>query len=300
MKHITSLLLATCFALVSSLSAFAQSPSPTLATTTVTIAIVAPTAGQPPSPNLTVASNAGITAAPPTFVYIDRELMQVTAISGTTLVTVRRGQGGTTPQAHLINSIVYIGTAQNFTTVDYVGACVPTNQVLPQINVSNGNIFNCSPSGATSAGTTNTMTLASNTWQAWNIAPVMENKPRSVTVGAAYTILPTDYIVALTTNGFGAAGVTVKSYTLPNANAVGFGKMLIINDESGVLSATTSIVLIGTINGTNSSVATVIQMKTPFMSVGLYSGSNGWFTLWCTGAGVQLSTGTVNPLSMCR
>jgi hypothetical protein len=101
-----------------------------------------------------------------------------------------------------------------------------------------------------------------------------------------YLVQPTDYIVALSTTlqGCGCtatASPTNKSIVLPSHLGLA-GKRLIIADESGGISATTSIILVGTVNGTHSSSINVVALKTPYSSVTLHAGSGGWFLDVCT------------------
>ncbi len=274
--------LALGVALLSVLPVAAQTA---LTTTTLSTAITTPSTTTPaPAAPVALASTTGLTAGS-SWIFIDAELMQVRSVPSSTTLTVQRGAGSTVPTPHAVNTLVYLlPSAQAFTTVDYTaGSCVPSAQrYLPVVNIRNGNIWNCVPTFQTGQAAT---TANAWRWAAYNPVPIMEAKPRTVTTGAAYTILPTDYIVALITNGAVGTAVTVKSYTLPVPSTV-LGKMVIISDEAGIISATTSIVLVGTINGTSSLNATVVQMKTAFQNVGLYAGSDSWFILWCTQGGI--------------
>lgn len=91
---------------------------------------------------LRVASSSGITAGT-TMLYIDREAINVLAVSGTSL-TVSRGVRGTRGGGHVSGAIVYHGPPQYFTANDYAGSCTSTNElVLPLINIMNGNRFDC-------------------------------------------------------------------------------------------------------------------------------------------------------------
>lgn len=93
-----------------------------------------------------VASATGIVAKT-TALYVDRELMPVTAVSGT-VITVIRGGGGTKATLHASSSAVYAGLLQYFSTTDRYGACTSTNEIaLPVINVANGSVFDCRSSG---------------------------------------------------------------------------------------------------------------------------------------------------------
>lgn len=236
-----------------------------------------------------VASATGMTAAGTganlVYLYIDQEVMIVRAVSGTN-ISVSRGALGSRSMTHQVNSLIYVAPPAAITSVDLNGSCTATNQVyLPIINYRTYTLWNCAPSGAAltaaQGGTSPGTVAAVGQWQGWGSTPTSERGTRTAVATQAYTILPTDYIVALTT---ASQSVSMRSYTLPSHVGLA-GKLLIIKDEAGVLSSTTGIVLVGTIDGTNSASGTVIQMKTAFQSVGLYAGSGGWFTLWCSGAG---------------
>lgn len=234
-----------------------------------------------------VASATGITA-PGTgtnlvYLYVDQELMTVRTVSGTN-IGVARGAGGTRAQLHAANSLIYVAPPQAITTVDLNGSCTAANQTyLPVINVRTYTFWNCASTAAPlTAAQGGTAVAAIGQWQGWSSAPTSERATRTAVSTQAYTILATDYIVALTTTSLGAGATAFRSFTLPSHVGLA-GKILIIKDEAGALTSTTGIVLVGTIDGTNSSVATVIQLKTAWQSVGLYAGSGGWFTLWCSG-----------------
>jgi len=107
---------------------------------------------------IVVASATGITAPTQTTsvdLYIDKELMLVEAVSGTT-VTVSRGQGGTTATTHASGALVFASSPNNFFTgsadnagiggspVQAGGSCTRTNLlVLPSIDVETGVISDC-------------------------------------------------------------------------------------------------------------------------------------------------------------
>lgn len=90
---------------------------------------------------VTVASATGI--ADGVGIYVDREYMTVAAswTSGTTIPVVRSGAA----TAHASGVPVFIAPALAFTNTDRSGSCTAANErYLPQINVSNGNIWDCS------------------------------------------------------------------------------------------------------------------------------------------------------------
>lgn len=227
---------------------------------------------------LVVASATGATANT-TSAFVDGEFMPITAVSGTSL-TVVRGGGSTRARSHAAGALVYIGPNVAFTTVDPGGSCVSTSiQYLPLINISDGVAWNCTTTGT-----------GLQAWVGSQVAPPQTfTAPRTVVAGtslatSSYTILPTDYIVVLSSSGTGttSTAVAVKSFTLPSHLGLA-GKQLVIKDESGGVGATTNIILVGTIDGTHSATATVVQLKTPWGAVTLEAGSGGWFTISCHG-----------------
>jgi hypothetical protein len=128
-------------ALVLSVSASAQTY---LTSTTNSAAISAS------QTSFAVASATGIAAGGQ--LYVNRELMSVRSVSGTT-ITVVRGQAGTVANAHGASQTVIIipaaavptvTTAVDPSPINGVGTCTPSNhQYLPIINVGNGNIWLC-------------------------------------------------------------------------------------------------------------------------------------------------------------
>jgi hypothetical protein len=74
-------------------------------------------------------------------IFIDRELMTITAVSGTTM-TVRRDY--TQAAAHATGRIVFTGPPDMFRKTDPpLGSCVAASFPMPWINVMNGNVWNC-------------------------------------------------------------------------------------------------------------------------------------------------------------
>jgi len=94
--------------------------------------------------NLTSAT--GVTAGT-TQLFIDGELMDVRALSGT-IATVVRGSGGTRGATHANGATVYLGPSNYFSSYDRVGSCTSSKEVvLPVINVAKARIFDCRSSG---------------------------------------------------------------------------------------------------------------------------------------------------------
>lgn len=274
MKTIRLALAALVAVFLTAVPLFAQTQ---LTTTTLTAAVA-----DQNTTSVSVLAATGISApgtgSTLTYLFVDTELMQVRTVNGTA-IGVLRGAGGTTASAHAVNALVYVGPPANFTSVDFVGACTASNfPNLPLINTRNGNVWNCATSVA-----------GAGLWQGYSTQRSQELAPRTAVAGSSlatssYTILPTDYIVVLSSSGTAAGGtaVAVKSFTLPSHLGLA-GKQLIIKDESGGIGATTKIVLVGTIDGTNSAVANVVELKTPWGAVTLEAGSGGWFTVSCHG-----------------
>lgn len=79
--------------------------------------------------------------------FVDQELMTITAVSGTTVTVQRRNnrQAANSPiTTHVSGATVYIGTPSAFQRVDpAVGACAVGNQGDPWINVDNGKVWRC-------------------------------------------------------------------------------------------------------------------------------------------------------------
>lgn len=88
-----------------------------------------------------VASGTGIGVG--TYLYVDREALSVTAVSGGRLSVVR-GAMGTRASTHASGAPVTFGPAAYMLRYDPAGSCVSTAQpVLPVINVTTGQEFNC-------------------------------------------------------------------------------------------------------------------------------------------------------------
>lgn len=240
-----------------------------LTTTTLSNAI-SDTTGQ----LVVVASTTGITAPGTgsnlTLIWVDNELMRVTSVNTTTgALTVTRGQQGTFATTHASGATVYLGPPRVFINTDRWGSCTSTNEpYLPLLNVRNGYVWNC----------------INSQWAAQNFSPTGDRLPRVSIAGTAYTILPTDYVVALWTTIGSTVGA--KTFTLPTVTPTLLGKVIYVKDESGGISATSHIVVAGIIDGTNTVTgATVIDLKTPFGFWMGYAGSGGWFTLACGNGG---------------
>jgi hypothetical protein len=94
--------------------------------------------------SIKVSSATSITAGT-TILFVDEEAMSVNAISGTT-ATVTRGSNGTRASTHASGATVYHGQPNYFITKDKAegSSCASTSElVLPVINITNGNRYNC-------------------------------------------------------------------------------------------------------------------------------------------------------------
>jgi len=109
-----------------------------------------------PTPNTSLTSGLTSTSDAQSYLYIDRELMQVKAVSGTT-ITVIRGVSGTGASSHASGAIVFIVPAAAFGSWSGTGfaaaaqgpsvpqgSCTRSNEpYLPRIDFSSGSISDC-------------------------------------------------------------------------------------------------------------------------------------------------------------
>jgi hypothetical protein len=278
MKTLTRLTLLLVTVLALAIPAGAQTAT---TQTTLSVAITTPTPTAPtPATTVTLTSGTGVVVG--SFLQMDQELMVVTDISATPTFTTRRsGQGGTTPSPHAAGAVVWVvppTSPQTLTTVDQAGACTPTRyQYLPLINARTGQAWNCSLINATVYE-----------WEAVQTGnhisarrPFTAVANASATVANAYTIKVTDDVIILTTTGTGSGALAgpISTWTLPSHIGLS-GKMLIIKDGSGGVTATTFIALSGTID--NVATTTLgVYLKTAYGGVQLVAGSGGWFTVSC-------------------
>lgn len=134
MKNILRSLVGVFLLLTAANLAVAQTA---LTSTTLSAAVTDPQAR-----SIVVASATGFTART-TVLYVDRELMQIVAVSSTT-ITVQRGAIGTRATTHASGATVYVGAPSYFINYDKAGTCTRGNEVvLPQVNIANGRIFDC-------------------------------------------------------------------------------------------------------------------------------------------------------------
>lgn len=149
--------------------------------------------------------------------YIDRELVQVTSISSTT-VSVQRGQYGTAARSHASGALVYISGDPTWFSQAAVGTAPAGTCTLstllnsPDIHVLDGTIWACGSDGLWGFGG-----LGFTAYGAPNVRK---------TTTASYAALYWDSYIGV---GTISAGVTI---TLPAAAAVP-GKIYFIVDEAG-------------------------------------------------------------------
>jgi hypothetical protein len=199
---------------------------------------------------ISVTSAAG--AAANIGVFVNREYMVITAVSGTRLQVIR-GAGGTIANAHAVNTPLWIGPQHAFVRTDPSGACVVGNTLYtPRINVETGLVWTCTNSrwsGTSFAGT------------------FPANIPYRPITNANVTATIYDGIIAYTSI------TAARTVTLPSAVGL-VGKMLIIKDELGAVTSTIAISITGTING-----ATTHSIVAAYGSILIYSNGTAWF-LW--------------------
>jgi len=217
-------------ALAGFIPAFAQLN--TLSTTTLSSAITSITATQ-----IVVASATNIfgpsipSGTAGSMLYIDKEAMQVYAVSGTT-VSVLRATSGTTATTHAANVNIWIGNADWFNGypvgTEPAGSCTKsTLYAYPRIHIFDATVFVCDSESMWGYGGPSIST------HGLRVA-------RTTVNDAAYTALPYDYYIAWT------AITAARVLTLPSAAAFP-GKVYIVKDESG--SATSTNKVTGTFDG---------------------------------------------------
>ncbi len=210
---------------------------------------------QPGTITFSVSSTTGMTASgtgnivstgsgQQTFLAIDGELFQLTAVNSATSVTARRAQGGVaTP--HPSGALVFWGPGGSFvpstgnTSGVFItsaagpnGSCTATsNQYLPVLKASAAGIeaYSC----------------PNSVWRKTVITiPTGYRVPRKPVSNEAYTALDTDYIIAYTLM------TAARTVTLPTA--VGReGKIYIVKNESSYGSHT---IWVATVEGGNDAV----------------------------------------------
>jgi hypothetical protein len=123
----------------------------------LSIAAVASATGiSAPTPNTSLTSGLTATSDAVSYLYVDRELMQVKAVSGTT-ITVIRGMAGTSSHSHASGAVVFVVPSAAIGVWSGSGAdsgpqgpsfpqgsCTRANELfLPRIQFSSGTISDC-------------------------------------------------------------------------------------------------------------------------------------------------------------
>jgi hypothetical protein len=144
-KMIRTFLIAALLALAGVVPALGQT---SLTTTTLSAAVNAS------SNQVTIASATGVSAG--SILFMDREAMRVTSITGT-VANVSRGYSGTMARAHAASTIVYAGAPVRFYADEVVpgSVCTAASELyLPHIVLPSGNVYQCTNSVWYSIGST--------------------------------------------------------------------------------------------------------------------------------------------------
>lgn len=222
MNKFKNILVVALFALLVSSAAFGQAVTVTT-TTAASVGINDLT--------VTVTSATGIVAQGPlnqtnTELFIDREVMQVTTVTGT-VIGVRRGQPDGTPiTTHANGAKVWVGPPNYFGPAIFTksGSCTAANEInLPRMNTASGKPYDCvnglwmapttyefyvPPTQCTFAPTTSTVT---NTYPQVGASTLFvlngtTNSAAGTTTLTCNILIPT-YVAAL-------RGATIKDITL--------------------------------------------------------------------------------------
>ena len=91
---------------------------------------------------LVVAAATGLTVG--AYAYVDRELMRITAVRGTTADVQRGYAGGGAASAHAAGTLVHLGPGAAFASTDATGSCTATDaRALPHLNTTTGRLWDC-------------------------------------------------------------------------------------------------------------------------------------------------------------
>lgn len=237
---ITFLLLVAALGIATASPAFAQT---TVSSTTLSAAV---TSSQS---TFTVASATGIDVGD--LMFVDREFVRVTAISGTT-ITVRRGQEGSAARAHGSGAILYHGPSNNFSRDDVApgSACTASDEAyLPRIVIPSGRIYQCSASvwhelGSNGGTFTVTFNLAANASLADQAFWIADRDYEIVAIAEVHSTAGSDV---------GAVNLQVTKDT--GTNAPGAGTDLLTNNSNAGfdLKGTANTVQNGTLTSTAAS-----------------------------------------------
>jgi hypothetical protein len=126
-------MLAALALLLSPMGAHAQA---TLTSTTLSAAVTSDS-----TTTVRVTSATGFSAG--RMLFVDKEAMAITAVSGTA-ISVQRGAFSTVAATHAIGSLVYVGPNDYFSSNGRSGSCTSANEkVLPVIDVKTGFTYQC-------------------------------------------------------------------------------------------------------------------------------------------------------------
>lgn len=157
MKTLKSIVAVSLFAAFLAVSSFAQQQgAQTLSTTTLSSALTNVGSGNISSVTLASLTNVTATVSIGTRLWVDTEAMDVVTNSippsGTTIL-VQRGASGTKAESHASGRTVYVSRPNLFQGYDQAGTCwtdaagtiLPT--ILPWINITSGNRYDCKSDG---------------------------------------------------------------------------------------------------------------------------------------------------------
>jgi hypothetical protein len=216
-------ILCACFVLmVPAFAATHQSTTLSAAVTATQQKVTVASATYVLSPSQAIAAGLGAPSGANYYLlYVDRELMKVNAVSGTT-VTVQRGFGGTQPTAHASGAKVWTGPARYYAKVEPAPNTSCSNAaVLPLVAPSTGRVWDCGNDKWTTFDGS-TFTVGADIVSAATIAPTNPvhvvsgaNEIATITVPAAFppeggciTLLPSGAFTTANTGNIAANTTT--------------------------------------------------------------------------------------------
>lgn len=186
--------------------------------------------------------------------FVDKELMTVSSVSGTSL-RVLRGQAGTAASAHASAALVYTGAPERFgSATSPTGSCTRASErYLPRIVPAAGEVWDC-PTGAqvwTLLNSSTTLTARSEAFNLDNgagttIDAVLIRPARSIYITACRVIYE-DATTGTVAAGNARVGTTVggsevvASTAYENTKAVGTTTAMVI--VAGAISAGTPVLV---------------------------------------------------------
>jgi hypothetical protein len=210
------------------------------AQTTTTQTILSTAITNTSSNIVNVASATGITASTvsvQTYIFVDSELMQVRAISGTQLTVIRgrRGRAST----HAANSVVFFGTAGTYNNA---------TQVTGGVFIDSDPIGNCTANQQAFSLVVNPQTSSvwrclNSAWAATTTVPLSDVVPVTTVTDAAYTASLVDTFIQYT------SVTSARTVTLPSITGY-TGKMIIVDPAAGGATAITVAAANGQFVGT--------------------------------------------------